>query len=113
AAAVLDRDARPGGGRAGAPAGLPQPGRRGRGRGRAAAAARVPGRAAAWRDRRSSRRTGMTGMVEPPGPAPALVQVRDLRVHFPVTRGAVLRRRVGAVRAVDGVSMDILRGETL
>ena len=55
----------------------------------------------------------MTETVEPSGPPPALVQVRDLRVHFPLTRGAVLRRRVGAVRAVDGVSMDILRGETL
>ena len=42
-----------------------------------------------------------------------LVEVRDLRVHFPITRGTVLRRRVGMVRAVDGVSLDILAGETL
>jgi len=43
-------------------------------------------------------------------PAP-LLEVRDLAVHFPVLRG-FLRRRVGAVRAVDGVSFDVGRGET-
>jgi oligopeptide/dipeptide ABC transporter ATP-binding protein len=41
-----------------------------------------------------------------------LVRVRDLETHFPVRRG-VLRRQVGAVRAVDGVSFDIHPGETL
>ncbi len=41
-----------------------------------------------------------------------LVSVRDLKKHFPVTKGA-LRRKVGAVRAVDGVSFDIVRGQTL
>jgi len=43
----------------------------------------------------------------------ALVEVRDLVKHFPITRGIVLQRRVGAVQAVDGVSFDIERGETL
>ena len=42
-----------------------------------------------------------------------LVEVRDLVKHFPLTQGIVLRRRVGAVQAVDGVSFDVLRGETL
>ena len=42
----------------------------------------------------------------------ALVQVRDLKVHFPIRKG-LLRRQVGAVQAVDGVSFDILKGETL
>jgi oligopeptide/dipeptide ABC transporter ATP-binding protein len=42
----------------------------------------------------------------------ALVRVEDLRVHFPV-RAGVLRRQVGAVRAVDGVSFFIRPGETL
>jgi ABC-type oligopeptide transport system ATPase subunit len=42
-----------------------------------------------------------------------LVEVRDLVKHFPITRGVVLRRRVGEVRAVAGVSFDVLRGETL
>jgi len=41
-----------------------------------------------------------------------LVQVRDLVKHFPV-RGGVLQRTVGWVQAVDGVSFDIRRGETL
>ncbi len=42
----------------------------------------------------------------------ALVQVRDLKVHFPIRKG-IMRRQVGAVRAVDGVSFDIFKGETL
>lgn len=43
----------------------------------------------------------------------ALLRVENLRVHFPVTRGVVFQREVGAVRAVDGVSFDVRRGETL
>jgi len=42
----------------------------------------------------------------------ALVHVDDLVMHFPIYRG-VVRRQVGAVHAVDGVSFDIKRGETL
>ncbi len=41
-----------------------------------------------------------------------LVEVRDLKVHFPIRRG-LMRRQVGAVRAVDGVSFDVHEGETL
>jgi ABC-type oligopeptide transport system ATPase subunit len=43
----------------------------------------------------------------------SLVEARDLVKHFPTTRGIVFQRKVGAVRAVDGVSFDVLRGETL
>jgi peptide/nickel transport system ATP-binding protein/oligopeptide transport system ATP-binding protein len=50
-------------------------------------------------------------MPSPDAAAPPLV-VRDLIKHFPVTRG-LLQRRVGAVRAVDGISFAIPRGETL
>jgi oligopeptide/dipeptide ABC transporter ATP-binding protein len=42
-----------------------------------------------------------------------LVQVRDLKMHFPIRSGFLIQRQVGAVRAVDGVDFDVLRGETL
>jgi peptide/nickel transport system ATP-binding protein len=42
----------------------------------------------------------------------ALLQVRDLEKHFPITKG-LLKRKVGAVQAVDGVSFDVHKGETL
>ncbi len=45
--------------------------------------------------------------------AEPLVEVRDLVKHFPLTRGIVLARKAGAVKAVNGVSFDVLRGETL
>jgi oligopeptide transport system ATP-binding protein len=42
-----------------------------------------------------------------------LVHVENLTKHFPITRGIVFERVVGAVRAVDGISFDIQKGETL
>jgi oligopeptide/dipeptide ABC transporter ATP-binding protein len=41
-----------------------------------------------------------------------VMEVRDLVKHFPIRQG-LLQRQVGAVRAVDGVSFDVRRGETL
>ena len=41
-----------------------------------------------------------------------LIAVKDMKKHFPIMRG-VFRRQVGAVLAVDGVTFDIYRGETL
>jgi oligopeptide/dipeptide ABC transporter ATP-binding protein len=42
-----------------------------------------------------------------------LVDIRDLKMHFPLTQGIVLQRVVGYVRAVDGVTFSIERGQTL
>ncbi|MEP9354824.1 ABC transporter ATP-binding protein [Xanthobacter sp. KR7-65] len=44
--------------------------------------------------------------------APIVVEANDLKVHFPIKRG-ILRKTVGYVKAVDGVSIAIRRGETL
>ena len=45
-------------------------------------------------------------------PKKALVSVRDVKMHFPIHTG-VLRRKTGAVKAVDGITFDIMEGETL
>jgi oligopeptide/dipeptide ABC transporter ATP-binding protein len=41
-----------------------------------------------------------------------LLEVKDLKMHFPITTG-IFRRRVGEIKAVDGVSFKIKRGQTL
>ncbi len=48
----------------------------------------------------------------PPSLNNAIVEVKNLRMYFPITRG-LLRRKVADVKAVDGVSFKIKRGETL
>ncbi len=47
------------------------------------------------------------------GAGEPLVQVRGLVKHFPITRGVIFQRKIGAVQAVDGVDLDVRRGETL
>ena len=42
----------------------------------------------------------------------ALLDIEDLKVHYPLLKG-VLRRQIGAVKAVDGVSFSIKAGETV
>jgi peptide/nickel transport system ATP-binding protein/oligopeptide transport system ATP-binding protein len=42
-----------------------------------------------------------------------LVEVRDLVKHFPITKGIIFQKQVGAVRAVDGISFEVKRGEAL
>ncbi|HEU4643645.1 MAG TPA: oligopeptide/dipeptide ABC transporter ATP-binding protein [Gemmatimonadaceae bacterium] len=64
--------------------------------------------------------TGQEPPVPSPSPLPAsrfplpapLLSVRNLTKHFPITRG-LFRRVVGTVRAVDGISFDVMPGETL
>ncbi|MBF6590491.1 MAG: ATP-binding cassette domain-containing protein [Ktedonobacterales bacterium] len=54
-------------------------------------------------------------MHSAPVPAPAgdyLLSLRDVKVHFPI-RGGLLGTTVASVKAVDGVDLDIIRGETL
>jgi|TARA_B110000116_G_scaffold271196_1_gene291270 oligopeptide transport system ATP-binding protein len=41
------------------------------------------------------------------------LSVNDLKVHFPISSGFLIRRQTGAVKAVDGVSFDVAPGETL
>ena len=42
-----------------------------------------------------------------------ILEVRNLVKHFPITKGFIFQRQVGAVKAVDGVTFSIRRGETL
>ncbi len=72
------------------------------GEGRNPALAVAPG-GASW----SPASAGVTALAKD-----ALLRVDDLRVHFPIRRG-VLQRTVGHVKAVDGVSLELMRGRTL
>jgi peptide/nickel transport system ATP-binding protein len=47
-----------------------------------------------------------------PAPGEALLKVTGLKKHFPITKG-ILKRQVGAVKAVDGIDFDVRAGETL
>ena len=42
-----------------------------------------------------------------------ILEVRDVVKHFPITQGIIFQRQIGAVRAVDGVSLSVQAGETL
>ncbi|MBN1439661.1 MAG: dipeptide ABC transporter ATP-binding protein [Anaerolineales bacterium] len=50
--------------------------------------------------------------AEAPRSSDVLLRVRGLKMHFPILRG-VFQRQVGSIKAVDGISFDIIRGETL
>ncbi len=45
--------------------------------------------------------------------AEAILEVRDLVKHYPLTQGILFKKQIGAVKAVDGVSFDLVAGETL
>ncbi|MGD8790905.1 MAG: ATP-binding cassette domain-containing protein [Anaerolineae bacterium] len=42
-----------------------------------------------------------------------LVRVENLKMHFPITQGIIIQRKIGAIKAVDGLNFGIIRGETL
>ncbi|MEX2043808.1 MAG: oligopeptide/dipeptide ABC transporter ATP-binding protein [Opitutus sp.] len=42
-----------------------------------------------------------------------ILELRDVKTHFPVTHGVIFRRHLGTVKAVDGVTLSIARGEVL
>jgi len=42
-----------------------------------------------------------------------LLNVQGLKMHFPITRGIIFQRQVGAIKAVDGVDFSMVKGETL
>src|SRR3984957_10144430 len=42
-----------------------------------------------------------------------LLEVKGLRMHFPITEGIVARKLVGEVKAIDGIDFTVHRGETL
>jgi oligopeptide transport system ATP-binding protein len=64
---------------------------------------------------------GANGSAVQTAPAPTgqaaagqpLLSVSDLKMHFPITRGIIFQRQVGAIKAVDGVNFSMIRGETL
>src|SRR6185437_8277007 len=51
--------------------------------------------------------------VESDGEPPPVLRVTDLAKTYPLTKGVILRRRVGEVRAVNGVSFTLEQGRTL
>ena len=58
--------------------------------------------------------TAPTASAAPPSSEPSeFLRVENLKVHFPVTNGIIFNRQVATVKAVDGVSFAIRRGETL
>ncbi len=44
---------------------------------------------------------------------PAVIELKGMKKHYPLMKGAVLRRRVGTVYAVDGIDLELRAGETL
>ena len=55
----------------------------------------------------------VTGAPQTGAPGEPIVQVRDVKMYFPVTSGIIFQRKVADVKAVDGVTFDVKRGETL
>ncbi|KJS52214.1 peptide ABC transporter ATP-binding protein, partial [Streptomyces rubellomurinus subsp. indigoferus] len=45
--------------------------------------------------------------------AEPILEVKDLVKHYPLTQGVLFKKQVGAVKAVDGISFELAKGETL
>ena len=55
-----------------------------------------------------------TAAMDSPEPSSdALLQIRGLKKHFPITSGIIFKRKVGAVKAVDGITLSVGKGETV
>src|SRR6185436_5892768 len=42
-----------------------------------------------------------------------ILELRDIKTHFPISHGFIFKRHVGTVKAVDGVTLSIARGEVV
>ena len=71
----------------------------------------------AARENRAGALFAATARDEAPAPAPpgedVVLRVEGLRKHFPISSGALLRRHVGDLKAVDGIGFELHRNETL
>jgi peptide/nickel transport system ATP-binding protein len=80
--------------------------------GSANGAANGPGNGAGARAHAAERPAVPDGDGAVTGPAPPLLEIRDLVKEFPVTAGLILQRKVAAVHAVSNVSFTVTAGET-
>ncbi|HEU0169270.1 MAG TPA: dipeptide ABC transporter ATP-binding protein [Chloroflexota bacterium] len=55
----------------------------------------------------------VSGNGHTPPAGDTLLEVKNLKMHFPLTKGILFQRKVGAVQAVDGITFDVRQGETL
>ncbi len=55
----------------------------------------------------------MTNQNKPSDAGEILMEITDLEMHFPITEGIIFQRKVGTVKAVDGINFSVRKGETL
>jgi oligopeptide/dipeptide ABC transporter ATP-binding protein len=77
------------------------------------AAAELPVGAAALPPAKGDSDLSGRTLDDTPPPPDALLVVRGLRTHFPIRKGGLMGRQVGVIKAVDGVSFYLRKGETL
>ena len=61
----------------------------------------------------ASETTGAASAPARNGDSAPLLEVHDLKMHFPITKGIIFQRQVGAIKAVDGLNFRMYKGETL